>query len=111
MPVAPWAMDIHQQVDDFNCKINRLTAELFADDRFSPRKPYIKTGTMALIRLRRYIRRAQQAVFRHSWEPIFLLARLLPRQLDTFTCASRGPDESSQCPWEGPMRQLAMACG
>eukprot|EP00959_Pyramimonas_sp_CCMP1952_P454941 9470770-Pyramimonas_sp.AAC.1 len=109
MPVAPWTTDINQQVDDFNAKINQLTDELFAEDRFSPRKPYIKTGTMALIRLRRYVRRAQQAVFRHSWEPIFLLARLLPRQLDAFVYASRGPVRSSQCPWEGPMRQLAMA--
>ncbi|CAK0793314.1 unnamed protein product, partial [Prorocentrum cordatum] len=54
MPVPPWATDINQQVDDFNCKINQLTAELFAEDRFSPRKPYIKTGTMALIRLLRF---------------------------------------------------------
>eukprot|EP00959_Pyramimonas_sp_CCMP1952_P209545 4384003-Pyramimonas_sp.AAC.1 len=85
MSVAPWATDVNQQAEDFNCKINQLTAELFAEDRFSPRKPYIKTGTMALTRLRRYVRRAQQAVFRHPWEPIFLLARILPRQLDTFT--------------------------
>eukprot|EP00959_Pyramimonas_sp_CCMP1952_P372176 7793486-Pyramimonas_sp.AAC.1 len=46
---------------------------------------------MALIRLRRYVRRAQQAASAKA-------------------CASRGPVESSQCPWEGPMRQLAMAC-
>eukprot|EP00959_Pyramimonas_sp_CCMP1952_P194332 4063744-Pyramimonas_sp.AAC.1 len=26
MPVAPWSMDINLQVDDFNCKINQLTA-------------------------------------------------------------------------------------
>eukprot|EP00959_Pyramimonas_sp_CCMP1952_P245596 5133176-Pyramimonas_sp.AAC.1 len=52
LPAATWDTDINCQVEDFSDVVAQGTRELFAEDKFSPRKPYIKTGTMALIRLR-----------------------------------------------------------
>ncbi|CAK0847861.1 unnamed protein product [Prorocentrum cordatum] len=110
LPVATWATDINDQVAEFNATINRCTSRLFAEYRFSARKPCIKSGTMAFIRLRRYVRRAQQSTFRHSLEPLLLLARLLPKQVQMFVYECRGQDGAFSCPWEGPLCQLAMAC-
>eukprot|EP00959_Pyramimonas_sp_CCMP1952_P101961 2132316-Pyramimonas_sp.AAC.1 len=43
LPVATWDTDINCQVEDFNDVVVQGARELFAGDRFSPRKPCIKT--------------------------------------------------------------------
>eukprot|EP00959_Pyramimonas_sp_CCMP1952_P148142 3099724-Pyramimonas_sp.AAC.1 len=43
LPVATWATDINDQVAEFNATINRCTSRLFAEYRFSARKPCIKS--------------------------------------------------------------------
>eukprot|EP00959_Pyramimonas_sp_CCMP1952_P243725 5094742-Pyramimonas_sp.AAC.1 len=65
---------------------------------------------MALIRIRRYVRRAQQCTVRHALEPLFLLARLLPKQVQMFVYECRGGEAGCSLLIYGPAAGALRRC-